>query len=383
MITRGARHFLILSRLGPQLPKSQMFLKEIARQGAVVFAPACDISDPIALAKVLTECHKRMPPIKGCIQGAMQLQVCSSGLRHLIRQYLIPDFQDMRFDQMSTSDYKVPLPAKVSGSWNLHKLLPPDLDFFVLLASVSGICGTHGQANYASANTYQDSLAQHRIHHGQRCQVLDLGNFESIGHWEHLSEELSKAVGAHSYRSIEEKELHAVLDYYCDPRLPLATPEDAQIIVGLELPSSLHAKGVEVPYWMSAPLFKPLHQMGNDAINNNDGTAGLDTTGRAVKIETVLHKAESLAEAADILLVALQEKLARTLNLEEQSMQQTSSMLAYGLDSLAAVEMRTWFKNVVRAEVATFEILSNATLKSIASMAANRSLYVRADIKGE
>lgn len=53
---------------------------------------------------------------------------------------------------MSLDDFKVPLSSKVDGSWNLHTLLPSGLDFFILLAEVSGACGTHGQTNYAAAN---------------------------------------------------------------------------------------------------------------------------------------------------------------------------------------------------------------------------------------
>ena len=67
---------------------------------------------------------------------------------------------------MSLDEFKVPLSSKVDGSWNLHTLLPSGLDFFILLASVSGACGTHGQANYAAANAFCDALALHGSRHG-------------------------------------------------------------------------------------------------------------------------------------------------------------------------------------------------------------------------
>lgn len=58
------------------------------------------------------------------------------------------------FESMTTADFRDALKPKVDGTWNLHTLLPPDLDFFVMLASASGVTGTRGQANYAAANTY-------------------------------------------------------------------------------------------------------------------------------------------------------------------------------------------------------------------------------------
>lgn len=281
---------------------------------------------------------------------------------------------------MSLDEFKVPLSSKVDGSWNLHTLLPSGLDFFILLASVSGACGTHGQANYAAANAYQDTLAQYRIAHGEsRTWVLDLGNFQSIGHWESLSEELAQAVGAHNYRSINERELHAALEYYCDPTVPIPSREEAQVIIGLELPSSLNAKGIEDPYWMARPLFKHLYQMNKGSLSTSgSGIASSSLSSSLAKIvEAGLSKAGSFAEAVEVVVDGLVEKLRKTLDMEESAlMDRSNSMLVYGVDSLAAVEIRTWFKNVVGADVSVFEILSNNSIEAVGMIAVKRSRHV-------
>lgn len=284
---------------------------------------------------------------------------------------------------MTLGEFKVPLSSKVDGSWNLHTLLPSGLDFFILLASVSGACGTHGQANYAAANAYQDTLAEYRLAHGEsRTWVLDLGNFQSIGHWETLSEELAQAVGAHNYRSIHEQELHAALEYFCDPKLPIPSRGEAQVIIGLELPSTLNAKGIEDPYWMSRPLFKPLYRMNKGRLLHS----GSDTTpmSSAVKLEVGLAKAGSFLEALEVVIDGLVEKLKKTLDMEKSAMMERSnSMLVYGVDSLAAVEIRTWFKNVVGADVSVFEILSNSSVEAVAMIAVKRSRYVHIEAFGD
>lgn len=271
---------------------------------------------------------------------------------------------------MTLDEFKFPLSSKVDGSWNLHTVLPSGLDFFILLASVSGICGTHGQANYAAANAYQDALAQHRLAHGERAWVLDLGNFQSIGHWETLSDELAKAVGAHNYRSIQEQELHAALEYYCNPALPMPSRDEAQVIIGLELPYTLNAKGIEDPYWMARPLLKHLYQM------DSGRSSGTEVALLMISIEAALAKARSHAEAVEIVVDRLLEKLAKTLDIEKSTIDPRNSMLVYGIDSLAAVEIRTWFKNAVGAEVPLFEVLSNASVEALATTAANRSPHV-------
>lgn len=278
---------------------------------------------------------------------------------------------------MALDEFNVPLASKVDGSWNLHTLLPSGLDFFILLASVSGACGTHGQANYAAANAYQDALAQHRLAQGERTWVLDLGNFQSIGHWESLSDELAKAVGAHSYRSIHEQELHAALEYYCDPTLSLPSRDEAQIIIGLELPFTLNAKGIEDPYWMSRPLFKHLYRMANGR------TSDSETTLSVLNLELALQKAPSMTEAVATILEGLQEKMAKTLDMEKADIEVCKSMLTYGVDSLAAVEIRTWFRNMVGADVTVFEILSNLGVEGMAKLAARRSRYVKVEGEGD
>ena len=89
----------------------------------------------------------------------------------------------MRFDTMSMADFSSPLASTVSGSWNLCKALSKHrLSFFIFLFSVSGVCGTHGQANYAAGNTYQDALAGYLVSLGEPAASVALGKFESIGH---------------------------------------------------------------------------------------------------------------------------------------------------------------------------------------------------------
>lgn len=61
----------------------------------------------------------------------------------------MPITQDNLFDIMSLEDFHATLRPKVSGSWNLHSLLPLSLDFFGMLSSAGGVVGTRVQSNYA------------------------------------------------------------------------------------------------------------------------------------------------------------------------------------------------------------------------------------------
>lgn len=75
MVSRSARNLILLSRSGPQSESSRILVEEMKREGINLVTPCCDVSDKEALESVLRECRRNMPPVKGCIQGAMTLKV--------------------------------------------------------------------------------------------------------------------------------------------------------------------------------------------------------------------------------------------------------------------------------------------------------------------
>ena len=75
MVSRGARHLVFLSRSGGSSETARELVDELRGKGCMVNAITCDVSDKESLARAISECGKSMPPIKGCIQGAMQLKV--------------------------------------------------------------------------------------------------------------------------------------------------------------------------------------------------------------------------------------------------------------------------------------------------------------------
>jgi NAD(P)-dependent dehydrogenase (short-subunit alcohol dehydrogenase family) len=159
---RGAKYLVLLSRSGAATQESQQLLERLRSSGVTVEAHACDIADRERLATVLSEINEKMPPIKGVIQSAMVLR-------------------DSMFENMTWENWLAATRPKIQGSWNLHQLMPKDLDFFVMLSSSTAIIGNRGQANYCAGNTFQDALAHHRKSIGLPAVSLDLGAIRGIG----------------------------------------------------------------------------------------------------------------------------------------------------------------------------------------------------------
>ena len=164
-----------------------------------------------------------------------------------IRCILSDRKQDSIFDRMTATNFHEALNPKVSGTWHLHSHLPKNMDFFVLLSSTGAMIGNPGQANYSSANAYQDALARYRVTQGLKCVSLNLGLMLSIGYVAEQEEHLTQSLKAASHKGISEAKLLALLDYICDPSYDITDPDDAQIVTGLPTPSSLMRNGFDEP----------------------------------------------------------------------------------------------------------------------------------------
>ena len=75
MISRGAKHLVVLSRRGLDSREREVFEQEIAIGNSDVRTVACDVTNTENLQTVISDIKHSMPPIKGVIQAAMVLQV--------------------------------------------------------------------------------------------------------------------------------------------------------------------------------------------------------------------------------------------------------------------------------------------------------------------
>lgn len=277
---------------------------------------------------------------------------------------------------MAIEDFNIAIHPKVTGSWNLHTLLPNKMDFFILLSSCSGVIGLPGQANYACGNTYQDGLAQYRVSNKEKAVSLDLGFLLDVGYVAE-NESVAEKLNTEAYLNTNERDLHAILDYYCDPTLPLSSHLHSQVVTGLNVPAELRLKRVEEPFWMGRPMFKHLHQI--DAENQDDSS--LQSAEAMINYEMLIRAAETLSDVGHIIVDGLQIKLAKILGIEKENIDATRPMHTYGLDSLTAVEIRTWFRTVIGADVMVFEILANEDISSLALIVAGQSTFVTDALK--
>ncbi|KAL9012268.1 MAG: hypothetical protein Q9173_002960 [Seirophora scorigena] len=361
MANRGAKNLILLSRSALHREDAQQLITELQRKGVRVETPACDIADEEALALVLASCSQKLPPIKGCIQSTLALN-------------------DKSFQDMTQQSFLTAIRPKVHGSWNLHKLLPNDLDFFILFSSIQGIVGSKFQANYACGNVYQDALARHRVRNGQKAFSLDIGIMRSVGVVaEH--EEVSRWLELQGYMGLEEEELHAILEYHCDPRLPVLSERKCQVVTGLHTPMALEAKGLAESPWLRRPFFNHLRQIGIDEMLLQGGTGrshedngdGKPQAGSTVDFITGLQAAKTTEEACDLVCDALATKLSASLGVPREDIDVSKPAFAYGADSLSAIGISHWLEREMACQVSVFEILDRMSVMELSRVAARKS----------
>ena len=371
MSERGASNLLLLSRSG-QREQVRDFIETLQNKGVQIYAPQCDIADAESLREVLANAATRMPPIAGCIQSSMDLRVSLESDLMLVAHKI----QDSLFENMSFDEWNLSTRPKIQGSWNLHSLLPRELDFFVLLSSINGLIGHGGQANYAAGNTYMDSLARYRLQQGQKAITLDLGVMGSSGFLVENSGLLSRMMATGCYLPLSDADLFALLGHYCNPNLALLSPEEAQVAIGIDTPSSLRAKNIDSPAWMQRPLFRHLHQMKNLAA---EGQCASPNTVEDSSYAQRFAATKTLQEASVMVTEALVAKLARSVALEEHEIEKSKSLAYFGVDSLLAVDLKSWIALKFGSDLPVFSLLGAPSLVAIGVAAAEKSIFKRSE----
>jgi NADPH:quinone reductase-like Zn-dependent oxidoreductase/NADP-dependent 3-hydroxy acid dehydrogenase YdfG len=353
LIEHGARNLVFLSRSGAKSDDALRFMANLAASNVVAKSYACDISNENALKGVLQQCSLKMPPIKGLIQSAAVLN-------------------DSVYENMTHEMWLGAIRPKIHGTRLLHNLLPQDMEFFVMLSSISGVVGNRSQANYAAGNTFQDALAQHRREQGLPAVSIDLGLMLDIGltaqRGGSTNLKNSEAVGLH------EHEFHAIVKAaiagsYGQSQTP------TQLITGLPTGGILRSGDLEEPFYYDDPRFSFLRKFGLNHHAEDDGGASGSPSAEASFIAKLAH-CTSLQESSRLISNALCARLAKALQTAVENIDSGKPLHTYGVDSLMAVDFRTWILVQIKAEISLFDVLSGGSIEALASKIAAISKLV-------
>lgn len=361
MVDSGAKHLVFLSRSGPGSAAAQSISEDFGPRGVIVEFYGCDVTDAESVSRIFATIAKNAlwPPIRGIIQSAAVLR-------------------DSIFENMAHAQWMEALRPKVQGTWNLHQasLSEPcakeGLDFFVMLASISGSVGNRGQANYAAGNSYQDALAKYRRSLGLAATSVNLGLMQDIGliaergGRSNLNDDTVVPLTARDFDSIFKVALNSE-----------GHDVPAQIITGLPTGGILQKQGIETtPFYYRDRRFAHMQAMGVDESLTSSAGANDDSA----SIEEQLADAASMEQANTTVLKALRAQIAKALRCPAEDIDATKPMHTYGMDSLMAVDMRGWVQTKLKAEISLFDVMSGSSIGMLAEKISKASKLVKADL---
>ncbi|KAI1412829.1 hypothetical protein F5Y13DRAFT_199683 [Hypoxylon sp. FL1857] len=352
MVEQGAKNILLVSRHAESHPNATELVQKGLKGGCNIHVKNCDVSDEKALLELLEYCSSMsLPLIKGVINGAMVLD-------------------DTIVERMEFAQWQRTIQIRVRSSINMHKHLP-NLSFFVLLSSLTGVVGHTSQANYAAGNSFQDALARHRARAGLPAVSIDLSAVTNVGY---VADENSARGANHAGARIEglgsvSLDMDAVLrilEAAVLRRPKRDQPDDAQVIIGLEA-------------WDQLPESAPVRQdprFGTLRLASSRGAVtGVSTTDEEAASPTgmLVRALDAPAEKTQLIAAAVAARLATIFNVPLENVDLTAPMTVHGVDSLISVQLRNWLTGVAKAKVSIFEIMQSKSLLDFAELVLTRS----------
>ncbi|KAL9605858.1 MAG: hypothetical protein Q9179_000968 [Wetmoreana sp. 5 TL-2023] len=345
MVSNGAGCVCLTSR-NPKI--NEEWLESFERTNATVKVFALDITNKSSLENVVKEIRATCPPIAGVANGAMVLE-------------------DSLFSNMSLETMQQVLGPKIDGTNNLDQVFyDDDLDFFILFSSSACVIGNSGQANYAAANGYMTSLPKQRRKRGLAASTVDIGRVAGIGYVETAGQAVMNQLTRFGLMAISETEFHQMLAEtiragYPDPKDKETIP-DAVVTTGIR--TIRDDEDIQGP-WFDNPRFSQYIVE----------TKGAEADAESHNKKTMLPVAEQLKSVVtmenslEVMKECFSAKLRVILQISDSTIDHDAPLVELGVDSLVAVEVRSWFLKELKVDIPVLKVVGGASLAELCDIA--------------
>ncbi|KAG6016048.1 Type I Iterative PKS [Claviceps pusilla] len=328
----GARNIVVLGRSGGSGSEVQKLLEKFQGTDVVVRALSCDIASREQLATVV-ESIRDLPPVCGVIHSALLLS-------------------DKIFQNSVYQDWETIMGPRVQGAWNLHELMPGNLDFFIVLGSFLGETGNGGQAIYGGTAAFYDAFAQYRSARGQHTVslclpvVMDVGYVADRSLGNTLRQTLGATLTMANIRTIVKGVICKLPGFYDNAKATLL---------------KLYVEGQRVQNgpWQYLHPVHAVERLRLDKLKNTSAR-GVGAGMSAASWATAENPLESLTEA-------LITKVAAMAVMDGEDIQADAPVASHNLDSLVSVELRNWIRRETGVELPLTSITHAASLRALAA----------------
>ncbi|KAE8373286.1 putative hybrid NRPS/PKS enzyme [Aspergillus bertholletiae] len=332
MVARGARYIVISSRNPKVDPR---WISDLAAVGATLKVCSSDVTRRESLVSVYHDIQASLPPVAGVCQGAMVLQDTL--------------FVDLNMERME----KV-LRPKVLGAQYLDEIFSDQpLDFFVFLSSMASVTGNPGQAAYAAANMFLAGLAAQRRQRGVAASTVHIGAIIGNGY---VTRELNfaqqMALQKVGNTWMSEQDFYQIFAEAVVASPPRPGP-NVEYYTGLRV---FYADEEEKPQFADNPVFSHLIMYRKATTSADSGATA------AASVRAQLSRATTAEEVYDIMKVSLVSKLQSALQASPDLDIIAQNADTLGIDSLVAVDLRSWFLKELNVDMPVLKIISGASM---------------------
>lgn len=338
------------------------FLRNVSKGQSWHANETRDITKKQSLHDCYNEICRTLPPVAGVANGAMILR-------------------DQMFQNMDLDDMVDVLKPKVNGSKYLDELFPQDtLDFFILFSSITAVVGNSGQSNYIAANMFMTSLAFQRKKRGLVGSVIDISSLVGIGYVERSETFDAEYFSSIGYTNISEQDLlHQMFAEAILAGRP-GNHESAEIVTGFA-PAYADVE-IKAQYRHDLKFSHYIIERPGEKLNAKQTAIipvkiQLSTAMTKTEIYKILRGKDAKACKVDhelnLAIECFTSRLRQILQLPaNDEVSETIALVEQGVDSLVAVEVRSWFLKELDIDMPVLKVLGGASVGDLLEDAFDR-----------
>ncbi len=327
LIQAGAKNIILLSRQKPREEVKKQ-IDALCQNGVTVLALQGDVCNREELSEVIFYISNSMPPLKGVVHAAGT--IC-----------------DKLLTQLEWGDCEYVLNPKVSGMLHIfHILKNSELDFVIMLSSVTSVLGNISQSNYSAANYFLDMFSSYL-----REQDIPAYTF-CWGPWEHagmttyngLTSETFERVGMGTISKVEGSK---VIEAF------LRKPYETMLICQME--------------WKKFIQLRKQNQGIMEFLSKLRAKEQPDNKQNNQKEESVLERVKTMSrsEQKTYLCIKLQDTFGQIMGFEKGQLSIQDGLSDQGADSLMMFSMNAKVNQLLQRNLTVSAFFEYPSISSL------------------
>jgi len=341
MVEKGAKHIALMARRKPS-SETQEIVKKMKAAGAHILVLQGDVAHPDDVLQAMCAINAEMPELKGVVHAAGVVA-------------------DRTLLEQSSEHWETVFAPKVDGAWNLHTLtLNENLDFFVLYSSAASLFGSPGQANYAAANAFLDSLAQARLSRGLPAMSIQWGPFSEVG-MAAANVKRGSRIASRGMDSLSPNDgLRALANLLEHPRSDVGVMR-LDLRKWLDSFPDLRMRSS----WSNLAALVEFTPPAMFSLEKQAATAAAPATGEKRFVDEIARA--PLADRPRLVELQVRRQVGLVLRMDPAKIGRDEKIQNFGLDSLMAIELRNRLQTSFETQVSVADIWTRGSVGELAS----------------